>query len=64
MELVDMLSLLSTWLLVKNFFAFKLEVAFADHWRVLGLKVPNLPSNLSSNSNPVAAGVKSKAVDR
>jgi len=64
MELVDMLSLLRAWLLIKNFFSFKLEVAFTDHRRVLGLKVPNLPSNLSSNSNPVAAGVESEAVDR
>lgn len=41
----------------------ELEASFTNNWGVLGLKVPDLPSDFSSNGDPVASGVESKAVN-
>lgn len=50
-------------LFLKVLLSFQLEVSFSDHGGILGLEVPNLPSDLSSDSDPVASGVEGKAVD-
>jgi len=44
--------------------ALELEAALAHHGRVLGLEVPDLPSDFSSDRDPVAPGVEGEAVDR
>lgn len=62
-NLVELVSLdLLGSLLLEVLLALQLEAALSDNGGVLGLEVPNLPSDLSSNGNPVAPGVESKAV--
>lgn len=50
-------------LLLKALLALKLEVSFANNWGILGFEVPDLPSDLSADGDPVAAGVESEAVN-
>lgn len=50
-------------LLLKSLLSFKLEASFSDDGGILGLKVPDLPSDLSTDSDPVASGVEGEAVD-
>ena len=63
-HLVELVSLgLLGSLLRKVLLALKLEAALTDHGRVLGLEVPNLPSDFSSDSDPVGPGVESECID-
>ena len=62
MELVNV-HLLLAWLLVQVLLAFEFEASFTDDGSILGLKVPDLPSDLSADSNPMTPGVESEAVD-
>ena len=61
MELIglDLLGLL----LFKVLLSFELEVALSDNGGILGFEIPDLPSDLSSDGDPVAAGVEGEAVD-
>ena len=51
-------------LLLQSFLSLKFETSFSNDRGIFGFKIPNLPSNFSSNSNPVTSGVEGKAVDR
>lgn len=63
-DLVELVSLdLLGLLLLEVLLALQLEVALSDDWRVLGLEVPDLPSDLSSDGDPVAPWVEGEAVD-
>lgn len=63
-DLVELVSLdFLGSLLLEVLLALKLEAALSDNGGVLGLEVPNLPSDLSADSDPVAPGVESKGVD-
>jgi len=62
MELVS-LGLLGL-LFLKGLLSFKLEASFSNDGGVLGFEVPNLPSYFSSDSDPVASGIESEAVNR
>lgn len=44
--------------------SFNLEISLSNNWRVFSFEVPNLISNFSSNSNPMASRIESKAVNR
>ena len=63
-DLVELIGLdLLGLLLLKVLLALQLEASLSDDWRVLGLEVPDLPSDLSSDGDPVASGVEGEAVD-
>lgn len=50
-------------LLFKSLLAFELEASFSNDGSVLGLEVPDLPSDFGSDSDPMASRVESKTVD-
>lgn len=50
-------------LLLKSLLAFKFEVSITNDGGIFALEVPDLPSDLSADSDPVASGVESQAVD-
>ena len=50
-------------LLLEVLLTLQLEAALSHNGGVLGLEVPDLPSHLSTDSDPVAPGVEGKAVD-
>jgi hypothetical protein len=63
-NLVEFVSFGLLWLfLFKALFSLKFKVSFSNHWSVFSFEVPNLPSNFSSNSDPVASRVEGKAVN-
>ncbi len=63
-HLVEFISFGLLWLfLFKALLSFKFEVSFSNDRGVLSFEVPNLPSNFSTNSNPVASRIKSKTID-
>lgn len=50
-------------LLLEVLLALQLKVTLTNNGGVLGFEVPDLPSDLSTDSDPVTAGIKSKAVN-
>ena len=63
-HLVEFVSLgLLGGLLLQGFLSLKFEASFGNDGGVFGLEVPDLPSDFSSDSNPVAPRVEGKAVD-